>query len=195
MGTGNDAENMKTLSKVIDSQRRIISNVYSKSAADIPQLWAIFTEVQKYYDAGFNVPDDVTLLFCDNNWGYIRRKGRDHERKRKGGLGLYYHIDMNGGPWNDRCVNTTTIPKLREQLHLAYASGINRIWIINVGDLKPKEIPIHFIMDYAWNPEAYQPGDESKWLTGFSASIFGNEYSADIGDIIAKYSKYSYGLF
>ena len=149
MGTGNDAENMKTLSKVIDSQRRIISNVYSKSAADIPQLWAIFTEVQRYYDAGFNVPNDVTLLFCDNNWGYIRRKGRDHERKRKGGLGLYYHIDMNGGPWNDRWVNTTTIPKLREQLHLAYASGIDRIWIINVGDLKPKEIPIHFIMDYA----------------------------------------------
>lgn len=191
MGTGNDADNMKTLGKVIDSQRRIISNVYGKKAEEVPQLWAIFTEVQRYYDAGFTVPDDVTLLLCDNNWGYIRRKGRDFERKRKGGLGLYYHIDMNGGPWNDRWVNTTTIPKLREQLNLAYQSGIDRIWIINVGDLKPKEVPIDFIMRYAWNPEAIQPGDEKTYLKDFAASVFGSEYAEEIADIIAKYSKYN----
>lgn len=139
MGKGNDEENRQTLNHVIKAQRRIISEVYGKPANEIPQLWAIFTEVQRYYDAGFDVPDDVTLLFCDNNWGYIRRKGTAQERKRKGGLGLYYHIDMNGGPWNDRWINITTIPKLREQLHEAYASGIDRIWIINVGDMKPKE--------------------------------------------------------
>ena len=191
MGTGNDAENMKTLSKVINSQRRIISNVYGKKASEVPQLWAIFTEVQRYYDAGFTVPDDVTLLLCDNNWGYIRRKGRDFERKRKGGLGLYYHIDMNGGPWNDRWVNTTTVPKLREQLNLAYQSGIDRIWIINVGDLKPKEMPIDFIMKYAWNPDAIKPGDERAYLEDFTASIFGTEYAAEIADIIALYSKYN----
>ena len=191
MGTGNDAENMKTLSKVINSQRRIISNVYGKKASEVPQLWAIFTEVQRYYDAGFTVPDDVTLLLCDNNWGYIRRKGRGFERKRKGGLGLYYHIDMNGGPWNDRWVNTTTVPKLREQLNLAYQSGIDRIWIINVGDLKPKEMPIDFIMKYAWNPDAIKPGDERAYLENFTASIFGTEYAAEIADIIALYSKYN----
>jgi hypothetical protein len=162
-----------------------------KKASEVPQLWAIFTEVQRYYDAGFRVPDDVTLLFCDNNWGYIRRKGRDFERKRKGGIGLYYHIDMNGGPWNDRWVNTTTIPKLREQLNIAYQSGIDRIWIINVGDLKPKEVPIDFIMRYAWNPDAIKPGDETRYLEGFAESIFGKEYSAEIADIIAKYSKYN----
>ena len=154
MGNGKDEDNIKTLGKVIEAQRRIIKDCYGKPASTVPQLWAIFTEVQRYYDAGFTVPDDVTLLFCDNNWGYIRRKGTAAERKRKGGLGLYYHIDMNGGPWNDRWVNTTTIPKLREQLHEAYASGIDRIWIINVGDLKPKEVPIDFIMDYAWHPDA-----------------------------------------
>lgn len=191
MGTGNDADNMKTLRKVIDSQRRIIGNVYGKPAKDIPQLWAIFTEVQRYYDAGFTVPDDVTLLLCDNNWGYIRRKGRDFERKRKGGLGLYYHIDMNGGPWNDRWVNTITVPKMREQLNLAYQSGIDRIWIINVGDLKPKEMPIDFIMNYAWNPSKIQPGDEAEYLKGFAESIFGEEHSAEIADLIGKYSKYN----
>jgi len=191
MGTGNDADNMKTLRNVIDSQRRIISKVTGKKAREVPQLWAIFTEVQRYYDAGFTVPDDVTLLLCDNNWGYIRRKGRDFERKRSGGLGLYYHIDMNGGPWNDRWVNTTTVPKLREQLNLAYQSGIDRIWIINVGDLKPKEMPINFIMDYAWNPNAIQAGDEQTWLNGFAESIFGKQYAEEIADIIAKYSKYN----
>ena len=191
MGTGNDADNMKTLKNVIDAQRRIISNVHKKKASEVPQLWAIFTEVQRYYDAGFTVPDDVTLLFCDNNWGYIRRMGGEREKGKKGGMGMYYHIDMNGGPWNDRWVNTTTIPKLREQFNLAYKSGIDRIWIINVGDLKPKEVPINFIMDYAWNPDAIQPGDEQAWLEGFTRSIFGEEYAAETADIIAKYSKYN----
>ena len=190
MGKGDDAENMKTLGKVIEGQRKIIKDIYGRADA-VPQLWAIFTEVQRYYDAGFTVPDDVTLLLCDNNWGYIRRKGRDFERMRKGGLGLYYHIDMNGGPWNDRWVNTTTIPKLREQLNLAYKSGIDRIWIINVGDLKPKEVPIDFIMHYAWNPDAIQPGDEQAWLEGFTRSIFGETYAKECADIIAKYSKYN----
>lgn len=191
MGNGDDAENIKTLGKVIAAQRRIIGEAYGKPASKVPQLWAIFTEVQRYYDAGFTVPDDVTLLFCDNNWGYIRRKGTAEERKRKGGLGLYYHIDMNGGPWNDRWVNTTTIPKLREQLHEAYASGIDRIWIINVGDLKPKEVPIDFIMNYAWNPDAIKPGDEQPWLERFAGSIFGEENAGEVADLIAKYSKYN----
>lgn len=191
MGNGDDAENIKTLGKVVAAQRRIIEQAYGRPANTVPQLWAIFTEVQRYYDAGFTVPDDVTLLFCDNNWGYIRRKGTAEERKRKGGLGLYYHIDMNGGPWNDRWVNTTTIPKLREQLHEAYASGIDRIWIINVGDLKPKEVPIDFIMNYAWNPDAVKPGDELPWLERFSQSIFGEKYAKETADLIAKYSKYN----
>ena len=190
MGKGDDADNMKTLAEVIKGQRSIIKKVYGREDG-VPQLWAIFTEVQRYYDAGFTVPDDVTLLLCDNNWGYIRRIGRDFERKRKGGLGLYYHIDMNGGPWNDRWVNTTTIPKLREQLNLAYQTGIDRIWIINVGDLKPKEVPIDFIMHYAWNPEAVKPGDEQAWLEQFAASVFGGSAAKEAADLIAKYTKYN----
>ena len=191
MGTGNDEDNMKTLGDVIDSQRQIISKVTGKKPSEVPQLWAIFTEVQRYYDAGFTVPDDVTLLFCDNNWGYIRRKGGEAERKRKGGLGMYYHIDMNGGPWNDRWINTTTLPKLREQLGNAYQSGIDRIWIINVGDLKPKEVPINFIMDYAWNPDAIQPGDEQAWMERYTESIFGKEYAEETAYLISRYSKYN----
>ena len=181
-----DAYAMATLRKVVEGQRRIIADIYG-APDTVPQLWAIFTEVQRYYDAGFDVPDDVTLLFCDNNWGYIRRLAP--KVPRKGGYGLYYHIDMNGGPWNDRWVNTTTIPKLREQFSLAYKSGIDRIWIVNVGDLKPKEVPIDFILSYAWDPDAVRPGDERTWLENWSAGIFGAAHAKNVAEIIASYSK------
>ena len=190
MGKGDDNDNMETLRNVINAQRGILSDIYGRPDS-VPQLWAIFTEVQRYYDAGFNVPDDVTLLFCDNNWGYIRRTAPKEENERKGGFGMYYHIDMNGGPWNDRWINTSPIPKLREQLNLAYQSGIDRIWIINVGDLKPKELPIDFIMDYAWNPDKVAPGDERKWLEDWASQTFGNHVAADVADVLAKYPKYN----
>ena len=189
MGNGNDEDNMKTLKDVVDGQREIIERVYKKPASEVPQLWAIFTEVQRYYDAGFTVPDDVTLLFCDNNWGYIRRTGPEKERTRKGGMGMYYHIDMNGGPWNDRWVNTTTAAKIREQLNLAYQTGIDRIWIINVGDLKPKEMPIDFIMHYAWNPDDYPADKIDQYMVDWARSIFGGEYAREIADIVTEYSK------
>ena len=189
MGNGDDEENMKTLKDVVDGQREIIERVYKKPASEVPQLWAIFTEVQRYYDAGFTVPDDVTLLFCDNNWGYIRRTGPEKEQARKGGMGMYYHIDMNGGPWNDRWVNTTTAAKIREQLNLAYQTGIDRIWIINVGDLKPKEMPIDFIMHYAWNPDDYPADKIDQYMVDWARSIFGGEYAREIADIVTEYSK------
>ena len=188
MGNGNDEDNMKTLKDVVDGQREIIERVYKKPASEVPQLWAIFTEVQRYYDAGFTVPDDVTLLFCDNNWGYIRRTGPEKELARKGGMGMYYHIDMNGGPWNDRWVNTTTAAKIREQLNLAYQTGIDRIWIINVGDLKPKEMPIDFIMHYAWNPDDYPADKIDQYMVDWARSIFGGEYAREIADIVTEYS-------
>ncbi|MBQ9163889.1 MAG: glycosyl hydrolase 115 family protein [Bacteroidaceae bacterium] len=188
MGNGNDEDNMKTLKDVVDGQREIIERVYKKPASEVPQLWAIFTEVQRYYDAGFTVPDDVTLLFCDNNWGYIRRTGPEKEQERKGGMGMYYHIDMNGGPWNDRWINTTTAAKIREQLNLAYQTGIDRIWIINVGDLKPKEMPIDFIMHYAWNPDDYPADKIDQYMVDWARSIFGGEYAREIADIVTEYS-------
>jgi hypothetical protein len=191
MGKGNDEQNMQVLRKVVADQRGIIHNVYGKDPSGVPQAWAIFTEVQRYYDAGLSVPDDVTLLFCDNNWGYIRRTGPQSERNRKGGLGLYYHIDMNGGPWNDRWINTTTIPKLREQLNLAYQTGLDREWIINVGDLKPKELPIDFIMHYAWDPNAVPADKAGDYTVHWAQNIFGKEHAREIADIVSKYPKYN----
>ena len=191
MGKGDDKENIQTLRNVVADQREIIRKVYGKDPGEVPQLWAIFTEVQRYYDAGLNVPSDVTLLFCDNNWGYIRRTGPAKEIKRKGGLGMYYHIDMNGGPWNDRWINTTTVAKLREQFNLAYQTGIDRIWIVNVGDLKPKELPIDFIMHYAWNPDAFPANKTWNYTLDWAGKIFGKQHAKEIADIISKYTQYN----
>lgn len=191
MSNGGDRQNMRVLADVVKGQREIIKNVYGCDPQEVPQLWAIFTEVQRYYDKGFTVPDDVLLLFCDNNWGYLRRTGPGKELNRKGGLGLYYHIDMNGGPWNDRWVTTTTVPKLREQLHLAYQTGIDDLWIINVGDLKPKEMPIDFIMRYAWNPDLIKPGGEQAYLAEWAAQCFGDSLADDVADIVSRYTKYN----
>ncbi len=191
MGKGEDLENIKTLQNVVKSQRDIIQKVYNDDPANHPQLWAVFTEVQRYYDAGLNVPDDIILLLCDNNWGYIRRTLPIKEKNRIGGGGLYYHIDMNGGPWNDRWINTTTIPKLREQFNLAYQSGIDKLWVVNVGDLKPKEIPIDFIMKYAWNPEAVSADKTKDYSIDWATKTFGNEHAIEIADIVSKYPKYN----
>lgn len=191
MGKGDDLENIKTLQNVVKGQREIIRKVYNDDPANHPQMWAIFTEVQRYYDAGLTVPDDVILLFCDNNWGYIRRIYPPKEKGRKGGGGLYYHIDMNGGPWNDRWVNTTTIPKLREQFNLAYQSGIDALWVVNVGDLKPKELPIDFIMHYAWNPEAFTAEKTLDYTADWATRIFDSEHANEIADIVSKYPKYN----
>ncbi|WP_288359625.1 glycosyl hydrolase 115 family protein [uncultured Bacteroides sp.] len=191
MGKGSDEENMETLQAVIKGQREIVRDVYGKEPSEVPQVWAIFTEVQRYYDKGFSVPDDVLLLFCDNNWGYIRRIGPEKEKRKKRKMGLYYHIDMNGGPCNDRWINTTTIPKLREQFNLAYQTGLDDLWVMNVGDLKPKELPIDFVMRYAWNPDAIPADKVWDYTAHWAAGIFGEEYAEEIADIVSKYSKYN----
>ena len=191
MGKGDDEENMQTLAMVVEGQRAIISEVYGRPASEVPQLWAIFTEVQRYYDKGFTVPDDVLLLFCDNNWGYIRRTGPLKERDRRGGMGLYYHIDMNGGPWNDRWVNTSPIPKLREQFHLAYETGIDDLWIVNVGDLKPKELPIDFILRYAWDPDAIPADRTDDYLRAWAGENFGEAHADAVAALVSAYPKYN----
>jgi hypothetical protein len=111
--------------------------------------------VLDYYDKGMKIPDDVTLLLCDDNWGDVRRVPNAQERKHKGGWGLYYHVDYVGAPRNTKFLNVTPVQNPWEQLTLAYENGIDRLWILNVGDLKPMEYPISQFMDMAWNPHKY----------------------------------------
>ncbi len=145
----------KLLERIIDSQRRIIKQVTGRPAKETPQVWALYKEVQDYYDAGLRVPDDVCILLSDDNWGDIRRVPNERERLRKGGWGIYYHVDYVGAPRNTKWLNVTQTQQMFEQLSLAYDFGIHQLWILNVGDLKPMEYPIQLFMDMAWNPKTY----------------------------------------
>jgi Glycosyl hydrolase family 115/Gylcosyl hydrolase family 115 C-terminal domain len=179
------------LERIVKDQRQIIEAVTQKPAAETPQLWALYKEVQDYYDKGMRVPDDVTLLLCDDNWGNIRKLPKLEDKPRKGGYGIYYHFDYVGGPRNYKWLNTNPIARVWEQMHLAYEYGVDKIWIVNVGDIKPMEFPISFFLDYAWNPAKIGADDLKKYTEQWSAAQFGNKYAKEIADIISKYSKYN----
>jgi len=183
--------NKKLLEQVITDQRQILAEHVNPDQTKLPQLWALFTEVQKYYDAGLRVPDDVTLLFTDDNVGNLRRVPTAEERKRSGGFGVYYHLDMHGGPFSYQWLNSNPLPKIWEQMNLAHQYGANRIWIANVGDLKPLEVPIEFFLRMAWNPEAVQKDQIEEYQRRWAEREFGTEHSAEIADIVAKYAKYN----
>ena len=179
------------LERIVTDQRNIIADITGKPASETPQLWALYKEVQDYYDKGMRVPEDVTLLLCDDNWGNIRKLPKLNEAPRKGGYGIYYHFDYVGGPRNYKWLNTNPLPRIWEQMHLAWEYKAKEIWIVNVGDIKPMEFPISFFLDYAWNPERIGADDLQKYTEQWSTKQFGKQYAKEIADILATYSKYN----
>ncbi|PYI82350.1 MAG: glycosyl hydrolase, partial [Verrucomicrobia bacterium] len=127
-----ETESIALLERIVGDQRRLIGEIINPNISEVPQVWALYKEVQGYYERGMRVPDDVTLLWCDDNWGNIRRLPTDGERKRKGGAGIYYHLDYVGGPRNYKWLNTVPLPKIWEQMNLAWHYGADRLWIVNV---------------------------------------------------------------
>lgn len=177
------------LEKIVDDQRKILAEVTKKPAEQTPQLWALYKEVQEYYDKGMRVPDDVTLLLCDDNWGNIRKLPKKEDKARKGGYGIYYHFDYVGDPRNYKWINTNNIARVYEQMHLAWEYSARQIWIVNVGDIKPMEFPISFFLDYAWNPEKWTPDNLSSYYTDWAEAQFSKQYATEIGDIVREYGQ------
>jgi len=192
-GDGDEAmsaeTNTRLLERIVADQRRIIAEVTGKPVEQTPQLWALYKEVQDYYEAGMRVPDDVILLWCDDNWGNIRRLPTPEERKRSGGAGVYYHFDYVGGPRNYKWINVTPITKVWEQMHLAWRLEANRIWIVNVGDLKPMEFPTEFFIRYAWDPARWPYEQLGEYSRRWAEREFGPEQAAEIAALINGYSK------
>ncbi|OUJ74639.1 glycosyhydrolase [Hymenobacter crusticola] len=186
-----EGSNIALLEKIVADQRKIIAETTGKPAEQTPQMWALYKEVQDYYDKGMRVPDDVTLLLCDDNWGNIRKLPKLGDKPRKGGYGIYYHFDYVGGPRNYKWLNTNPLPRIWEQMHLAYEYGVNQIWIVNVGDLKPMELPISFFLDYAWNPDNIKADQVAAYTRQWANQQFGEKHAVDIADILAKYAKYN----
>ena len=181
----------KLMSQIINDQRKIIADVTGKKASETPQVWALYKEVLDYYDKGMKVPDDVTLLLCDDNWGNVRRVPNAKERKHKGGWGLYYHVDYVGAPRNSKMLNVTPVQNPWEQLTLAYENGIDRLWILNVGDLKPMEYPISQFMDMAWNPHKYDVNNITRHTRDWCAQQFGESQADEAARILNLTCKYN----
>lgn len=194
-GDGDEAMSEGTatelLETIVKNQRKIIADVTGKPASETPQLWALYKEVQDYYDKGMKVPDDVTLLLCDDNWGNIRKLPALDAKPRSGGYGIYYHFDYVGGPRNYKWINTTQIERVWEQMHLAYEHNVNNIWIVNVGDIKPMEFPIEFFLDYAWDPDKWNADNLQDYYTEWSEKQFGAENASAIANLIKTYTKYN----
>ena len=178
-----DKADTKLMERIINNQRKIIKDVTGKPAEKTTQVWALYKEVQDYYDAGLRVPDDVMILISDDNWGDIRRVPTAAERTRKGGWGIYYHVDYVGAPRNSKWLNVTQTQQMFEQLSLAYDHGIQRMWILNVGDLKPMEYPITLFMDMAWNPKEYTQQNVTDHTKNFFRTVCGDSIATEAADI------------
>lgn len=194
-GDGDEAmseeADVKLMEKIVANQRKIITRHSGKKAKDVPQVWALYKEVLDYYDKGMRVPDDVTMLLCDDNWGNVRRLPDEKERRHPGGWGMYYHVDYVGAPRNSKWLNNTPIQNMWEQLQLTYDYGVDRLWILNVGDLKPMEYPITLFLDMAWNPRRFNVDNLLDHATGFCSQIFGGEQGPEAARILNLYCKYA----
>ncbi|KAA6346462.1 hypothetical protein EZS27_006042 [termite gut metagenome] len=183
--------NIAFLEKIIKDQRRIIEQVTGKKVEETPQVWALYKEVQDYYDKGMRVPDDVTLLLCDDNWGNVRKLPNVKMPKRKGGYGMYYHFDYVGGPRNYKWINVSQIQRIWEQMNLTYSHGVDKLWVVNVGDLKPMEFPISFFLDMAWNPGSFNADNLLLYTETWCARQFGKKYAAEAARLLNLYTKYN----
>nr|CEG02827.1 unnamed protein product [Fusarium pseudograminearum CS3487] len=179
------------LETLVDNQREILKKgLKVDNLTDVPSLWCLYKEVQSYQERGLEVPDDITLLWADDNWGNIRRLPLANETDRSGGAGVYYHFDYVGDPRNYKWINTIQLEKTTEQMTLAYHRNARRIWIVNVGDLKPKEIPISHFMDLAYDTERWETST-TKWIEAWVEREFGSEHVEAITSIMTRYGMYA----
>jgi hypothetical protein len=182
--------NIALLEKIVADQRKIIAANEDPKKHD-PQIWALYKEVQKYYEKGMRVPDNVTLLWSDDNWGNLRRLPTPEERHRPGGAGVYYHVDYVGDPRSYKWLNTYSITKIWEQMNLALEYGANRVWILNVGDLKPMEFPIEFFLTMARDPKLWGKDSLDSYTRAWATREFGPEHADDIARLVMLYTKYN----
>lgn len=191
MAPGGPEANMHLLEKIINVQRSIIADEMNPDVTKVPQMWCLYKEVQEYYKLGMRVPDDVTLLWAEDNWGNIRRLPTAEERKRSGGAGIYYHFDYHGGPRSYQWINTNPIPKIWDQMSLAKQYEADRIWIVNVGHFKGYEFPMEYFLDLAWNTGRMTNGNFKEYTRNWAVREFGREFADEIADIVSLYTKYN----
>lgn len=182
-------EQKSTLERVLADQRRLLSQYVDSDATKVPQVFIPYKEILDVYRAGLSVPDDVTLMWCDDNYGYIRHFPTLGEQQRSGGNGVYYHASYWGRPHDYLWLGTLSPALLFQQMSTAYSNGIQRMWILNVGDIKPTEYQIELFMDMAWNIDYVRQMGTQKHLENFLHREFG-----DIGSTAASIMREYYRL-
>lgn len=183
-----DGDGIELMQSIVESERNILSTLTGKPIESIPQVWTLYKEVQNYWDSGLRAPDDVTIVWCDDNWGNMRELPDQKAASRAGGYGLYYHFDYVGGGRNYKWVDTNLIPNVWEQLNLAYTYGVERLWMVNAGDVKNAEAPLTFFLDYAWNPSRWTADKLDDWELQYATLNFGPDHAADIASVIHEYA-------
>jgi hypothetical protein len=177
--------------QVVAAQRKILAGEINPDLTQVPQLWCLYKEVQNYYEQGLRVPDDVTLLWAEDNWGNVRRLPTAEERKRPGGAGIYYHFDYHGGPRSYQWLNTSPLAKIQDQMSLARQFGADRIWIVNVGHFKGYELPMEYFISLGWNADAWTRENIQEFTRLWAEREFGPAHASEIAGILSRYTKYN----
>ncbi|KZP08810.1 glycoside hydrolase family 115 protein [Athelia psychrophila] len=186
--------NIDLLEQVVSDQRQILSDVFNGTdVTTIPQVWTLYEEVEGYYQDGMRVPDDVCLLWTDDTWGNVRRYPVESERNRTGGAGVYYHFDLVGPPRDYKWITTSQISKTYEQMSLAVDRNATRIWVVNVGDLKPYELSTEFFITLGWNATRWSPFNLDSFVSAWAQREFDLDSSdaAVVSDIIANVTRWN----
>ncbi len=186
--TGTEKEKIALMEQIFADQRALIAKHVNPDPTKVPQVLIPYTEVLGIYDRGMKVPDDVTICWTDDNFGYIRRLPTAAERERSGGSGLYYHIQwLNGATTAYTWLNTTPPPLIWEEMSKAWQYGVKDLWILNVGDIKPGEIGTEFFLDMACNPGRWNHENVSDFLVEWAARDIDPRFAGEIADLMEEY--------
>lgn len=179
---GQDAQ-LAGLRDIIACQRQIITDSLGGDPAKVPQIYIPYKEALTLYNAGLEVPGDVTLCWVDDNYGYIRQLPTAAEQRRSGGNGVYYHLSYLGNPCSYIWLSTMSPSLVSYEMCKAYENGVRRFWMVNVGDIKPAEVELEFFMELAWDVEAWTPDKASRFARWWSARTFGEDYADELAAI------------
>lgn len=185
-------EQKAVLERVLKDQRDLLRKYVNKDVGAVPQVFIPYKEVLDVYRAGLEVPEDVTLMWCDDNYGYIKHFPTEAERARKGGNGVYYHVSYWGRPHDYLWLGTFSPALLYQQMKEAYERGIQKIWILNVGDIKPIEYQTELFLDMAWNIDQFTEGGVSDHLCNFLKREFGETTGEDLLPVMMEHYRLSY---
>ncbi|GLW10999.1 hypothetical protein Misp01_61270 [Microtetraspora sp. NBRC 13810] len=182
-----DGDGIELMESILAAQREILAEESGEEVESIPQVQTLYKEVQRYWDQGLRPPDDVTVVFCDDNWGNMRKLPDRSLPARGGGYGMYYHFDYVGGGRNYKWVDTVNLANTWEQLNATYSYGVDRLWVVNVGDMKNQELPLQFFLDYAWDPGRWPLDRLGEWAERYAAQNFGPELAQEIAGVLGDY--------